>query len=65
MHPGMTALRIVLWMFIKAVNVLYIPFFLTRRFRKSKRCPPIDNQILLLPASELAERIRKQEVSTI
>ncbi|XP_050507586.1 fatty-acid amide hydrolase 2-B isoform X2 [Diabrotica virgifera virgifera] len=63
MPPGIIAIRVLFWMVIKSVNVLYIPVLIKRIFRKSRACPPVKNEILLLSASELAERIRQQKVT--
>ncbi|CAG9861148.1 unnamed protein product [Phyllotreta striolata] len=63
MPPGIIALRVLFWMAIKSVNVLYLPVVIRRVFRKSRSCPTIKNEILLLSATELAEQIRNRKVS--
>nr|XP_023017549.1 fatty-acid amide hydrolase 2-B-like [Leptinotarsa decemlineata] len=63
MPPGIIAVRILFWMAMKSVNLLYIPVLATRLFKKSKKCPPIQDQILLLSAAELADRIRNRQIS--
>ncbi|XP_074038916.1 fatty-acid amide hydrolase 2-B isoform X2 [Leptinotarsa decemlineata] len=63
MPPGIIAVRILFWMTMKSVNLLYIPVLATRLFKKSKKCPPIQDQILLLSAAELADRIRNRQIS--
>ncbi|KAJ8921405.1 hypothetical protein NQ315_003021 [Exocentrus adspersus] len=64
MSTGVVTIKIVTWMLLKSVNVLYIPLYITRLFKKSKICPAIRDEILLLPASELADKIRKQELTS-
>ncbi|XP_056641153.1 fatty-acid amide hydrolase 2-B isoform X2 [Diorhabda sublineata] len=63
MPPGIIAIRVLFWMAIKSINVLYIPVIIKRVFRKNKTCPPVSNEILLLSATELAEKIRNRNVS--
>lgn len=62
MSAGVATMRIVMWVAFKSLNILYIPVFIIRMFKRSKICPPITDDILLLPANELADKIRKQEV---
>ncbi|EGI66814.1 PREDICTED: fatty-acid amide hydrolase 2-A-like [Acromyrmex echinatior] len=40
------------------------PFFKLQGLKKRLRCPPIENQILLLSATEIAQKIRKREISS-
>lgn len=40
------------------------PFFKLRGLKKRRRCPPIENRILLLSATEIAQKIRKREISS-
>ncbi|XP_018568284.1 fatty-acid amide hydrolase 2 isoform X2 [Anoplophora glabripennis] len=64
MSAGVATIRMVMWMAFKSLNILYIPIFIARKFKRSKICPPVKDEILLLPASELADKIRKQELSS-
>ncbi|CAH1963318.1 unnamed protein product [Acanthoscelides obtectus] len=61
--PGIAALRVFLWTVFRAANFLYLPVFVTRIFHRATPCPPIENDILLLTAVELAEKIRKRELT--
>lgn len=63
MSVGVVTMRIVIWITVKSLNILYIPIFIARMFKRSKICPPIRDDVLLLPAIELADKIRKQEVT--
>ncbi|CAG9818386.1 unnamed protein product [Phaedon cochleariae] len=63
MPPGITAIRILCWLVLKSVNVLYLPVIFTKLFKKSKICPAIPNDLLLLSAIELAEKIRNRKIS--
>ncbi|XP_070166300.1 fatty-acid amide hydrolase 2-like isoform X2 [Polyergus mexicanus] len=38
------------------------PLFKLRGLKKKRLCPPIDNQILFKPATEIARRIRRREI---
>ncbi|XP_018300115.1 fatty-acid amide hydrolase 2-A isoform X1 [Mycetomoellerius zeteki] len=40
------------------------PFFKLRGLKKRLRCPPIEDHILLLSATEIAQKIRKREISS-
>lgn len=40
------------------------PFFKLRGLKKRRRCPPIEDRILLLSATEIAQKIRKREISS-
>ncbi|XP_044011296.1 fatty-acid amide hydrolase 2-like isoform X2 [Aphidius gifuensis] len=46
------------------LGFLMYPFVHLRAFKKQKKCPPINNEILLLSATELARRIRRKELSS-
>lgn len=45
------------------LGFLMYPFVHLRAFKQQKKCPPINNKILLLSASELSRRIRRKEVN--
>ncbi|XP_044757515.1 fatty-acid amide hydrolase 2-like [Coccinella septempunctata] len=57
-------LRAVIYVILQITWVCYIPLDIIRLFYKKKICPPITNELLLLSASEVAEKIRKREVSS-
>ncbi|KAL6256403.1 hypothetical protein P5V15_012516 [Pogonomyrmex californicus] len=40
------------------------PFFKLRSLKKRRRCPSIEDQILLQSATEIAQKIRKKEISS-
>ncbi|XP_018402299.1 PREDICTED: fatty-acid amide hydrolase 2-A [Cyphomyrmex costatus] len=46
------------------LRCLLEPFFKLRGLKKRRRCPPIKNRILLLSATEIAQKIRKREISS-
>lgn len=42
---------------------LAYPFSKLQALKKKQSCPPINNEILLLPATEITRKIRKREVN--
>ncbi|XP_076377462.1 fatty-acid amide hydrolase 2-A isoform X2 [Megalopta genalis] len=46
------------------LECLVMPLILLQSFRKQRQLPPIRNHLLLLPAAELARRIRRKQVSS-
>ncbi|KAJ8938028.1 hypothetical protein NQ318_003332, partial [Aromia moschata] len=64
MSAGTTTMRVVLWLIIKTINILWVPAYLMKLLKKSNVCPPIQDKILLLSATELADKIRKQEITS-
>ncbi|XP_975174.1 fatty-acid amide hydrolase 2-B isoform X1 [Tribolium castaneum] len=60
MYP--TSVKLVIWTVKAFLEVIYAPLFLIRLFKKPRKCPPITNKLLLLPATELAKRIRKKQI---
>ncbi|KAL3277972.1 hypothetical protein HHI36_013312 [Cryptolaemus montrouzieri] len=56
--------RIIVWIVLKLFKVAFIPLTIIRLFYKKKVCPPITNDILFLPASALAAKIRNREISS-
>ncbi|XP_012060687.1 PREDICTED: fatty-acid amide hydrolase 2-A [Atta cephalotes] len=56
-------MRIIKYFFF-FLRCLLGPFFKLRGLKKRLRCPPIENQILLLSATEIAQKIRKREISS-
>ncbi|XP_063987724.1 fatty-acid amide hydrolase 2-B-like isoform X1 [Diachasmimorpha longicaudata] len=49
--------------FLILLGCITIPILRLRGFRKQRRCPPIGNKILYMSATELAAKIRKQELT--
>jgi hypothetical protein len=60
--PYPTTLKVILWTFKTCVEICYLPVHIIRLFKKSQKCPSIEDKLLLLSASEVAERIRKKQV---
>ncbi|XP_063909585.1 fatty-acid amide hydrolase 2-B-like isoform X2 [Zophobas morio] len=58
-------IRIVIWCVQLIIEIIYIPIFFLRLFKTPKKCPPIKNDLLLIRASELARRIRKNQISSV
>ncbi|XP_057337021.1 fatty-acid amide hydrolase 2-A-like isoform X1 [Microplitis mediator] len=54
--------------FIKSVVVIVscavLPFLKLAAFRKINRCPAISNKLLLIPANQLAKKIRRKEITS-
>ncbi|XP_045467015.1 fatty-acid amide hydrolase 2-A-like isoform X2 [Harmonia axyridis] len=57
-------LKAVIFIILKIIWVAFIPLNIIRLFYKRKICPPVTNDILLLPATILAEKIRNRELSS-
>ncbi|XP_066141740.1 fatty-acid amide hydrolase 2-like [Euwallacea fornicatus] len=49
--------------FIKMLNIIYIPVFIYRMFESKMRCPPLDDPLLRITATDLASAIRRREIS--
>ncbi|CAL7952048.1 unnamed protein product [Xylocopa violacea] len=47
------------------LNCIVMPFVMLQYFKKQRRLPPIKNSLLLLSATEIAEKIRRREVSCV
>ncbi|XP_060526887.1 fatty-acid amide hydrolase 2-A-like isoform X2 [Cylas formicarius] len=60
---GFSAVSFIAYVGFKAINVLYVPHFVYRLFRKPKRCVPICDDVLRMPAGVLAGKIRNREIS--
>ncbi|CAH0558606.1 unnamed protein product [Brassicogethes aeneus] len=58
------AIRIIIWLFFRLLDFVFIPLMIIRCFKKKKTCPPIDNNILLYKASELSNLIRTQQLTS-
>ncbi|XP_018357628.1 PREDICTED: fatty-acid amide hydrolase 2-A isoform X2 [Trachymyrmex cornetzi] len=56
-------MRIIKYFFF-FLRCLLGPFFKLQGLKKRLRCPPIEDQILLLSATEIAQKIRKREISS-
>lgn len=62
MSVGSTSARIVIWLGMKLIHVLYIPLFIIRIFQSNRFCQPVEDDLLLQPAKILAEKIRHRQV---
>lgn len=58
-----TVIKIIIKYALLFLRYLLSPFFKLQDLKKRHRCPPIEDRILLLSATELAQKIRKREVS--
>lgn len=57
------AMRTTLYILHKALNIVYVPLFIYRLFEKSTKCTGVSDEILLIPANDLARKIRRKEIS--
>ncbi|CAH1134605.1 unnamed protein product [Ceutorhynchus assimilis] len=58
-------LRATIYVLSKALNLAYVPLFIYRIFERRKRCTPVTDPILKMPAVELAKKIRRKEMSCL
>ncbi|XP_066251369.1 fatty-acid amide hydrolase 2-like [Euwallacea similis] len=56
-------IRATIYYLIKILNIIYIPVFIHRMFESRKRCPPLDDPLLRITATDLASAIRRREIS--
>lgn len=52
----------VLGIFLRILRLFLLPILALLYRKETKKLPPIKNHLLLLPAVELADKIRKKEV---
>lgn len=60
---GASLFRIIIAICFKIIEAVCTLLTITNYWKKPRRCPPINDKILLYPACILAEKIRKREVS--
>ncbi|XP_049820644.1 fatty-acid amide hydrolase 2-A isoform X2 [Aethina tumida] len=58
------ASRIVVWVYLRLADLFILPVNIFKSFKKKRICPPITNKILMYKATELAEFIRNQEITS-
>ncbi|KAL0132901.1 hypothetical protein PUN28_000555 [Cardiocondyla obscurior] len=56
--------RIIIKYILFLLRCLVIPFCKLQSLKKKQQCPPIEDQILLLSATEISQKIRKREISS-
>ncbi|XP_033230856.1 fatty-acid amide hydrolase 2-A isoform X2 [Belonocnema kinseyi] len=60
----LVAVKGIIKIFLFVIACIMGPISAIRHLKKPKRCPPITNQLIFLPATEVARRIRRREITS-